>query len=135
MHRLFRAEAVYTAVVLLTVFFFLAGARFVAAGETPERIAGQSLTILRDADSVTVRQGNRVLVRYRYAKRVARPRVTEISSPDGVNVPSDLTFAWTIDAVDFWKDAADSGTQIHEKWLQLRIDRRGGSEWIVWTSF
>ncbi|NQU25136.1 MAG: PmoA family protein, partial [Candidatus Nealsonbacteria bacterium] len=128
MHRKFRAETLHAAMVLTAAFLGLAEACCVAADKAPEKIVGKSLTILRDADRVTVEQGDRILVRYRYAKNLAGPRITEINSPDGVNVPGDLMFAWTIDGVDF---GGGAGTQLHERWLELRIDRRGDREQAV----
>ncbi len=107
-----------------------------------ETIAGKTLTIVRDKQDVTVRQGQKLLVRYRYAGVPKKPYVAEMASPGGVNVlrdaPADhlhhhgLMFAWSVDGVNFWEEASpQAGSQIHRQWTDLRIDSTGGAERAV----
>jgi len=120
-----------------------------AAEEAIETVAGKTLTIVRDRQSVRVSQAGRVLLRYRYAGVPKKPYVCELTAPGGENVlrdaPADhlhhhgLMFAWSVDGVDFWSENASCGAQAHQQW-KLRIEGSGGSEkailrqQLVWQS-
>ena len=151
MHRLCPPSRVCRALLLLApILFGSAASGPTTADDAPprpprpralEEISGKTLTILRDAENVTVKHGQRVLVRYRYAGVPGKPYVSEMTSPAGINVlrrgPADrpahggLMFGWSVDEADFWNVGDDCGTQIHEKWKGLRIDSIGGSERAV----
>ena len=113
-----------------------------AAEQAAGKIAGSRLAIVRDAQNVTVRQGDQLLLRYRYAGVPKKPYVAELTSPGGVNIlldaPKDhlhhhgLMFAWGVDGVTYWAEAADSGLQVHKAWNDLRVDaRRGGGRAVL----
>ena len=104
----------------------------VMAEEAPTKIAGKQLSILPDKENVIVKQGDQLLLRYRYAGVPKKPYVAELTSPGGVNVlrdaPADhlhhhgLMFAWSVDGVDFWGEAADAGLEVHKAWEGLQVE-------------
>jgi len=104
-------------------------------------ISGDVLSIVRRQEEILVKQGDRVLVGYRYLGVPGKPYVAEMASPGGTNVlrdaPADhphhhgLMFALNIDGADFWSENDDCGRQIHEQWIDLRIDSFGGRERAV----
>jgi len=100
-------------------------------GETGEVIEGKTLAIVRDDAEVTVKQGDRVVVRYRYAGQKGRPHVSTLTSPGGNSALAELAFGWRVDGADFSGETDESGRQIHEAWETLRIDTAGGTERAV----
>lgn len=112
-----------------------------AAGEAPRKIVGKRLSILRGENDVIVKQGDQLLLRYRYGGVPKKPYVAEMTSPGGVNIlldaPSDhlhhhaLMFAWGVDKVDYWAETDDSGVQVHKGWEDLRVDSGRGPERAV----
>ena len=101
------------------------------AGETGEAIEGKTLAIVRDDAAVTVKQGDRVVVRYRYAGQTSRPHVSTATSASGNAALAELAFDWRVDGADFSGETDQSGRQIHEAWESLRIDTAGGTERAV----
>ena len=101
------------------------------AGETGAVIRGKTLAIVRDDAEVTVKQGDRVVVRYRYAGRTGRPHVTTATSPGGDSALAELAFDWRVNGADFSGENAESGRQVHQAWETLRIDTAGGTEMAV----
>ncbi|MBL7042945.1 MAG: PmoA family protein, partial [Pirellulaceae bacterium] len=112
----------------------LLGLAFVAstiAGETGEVVEGKTLAIVRDDAAVTVKQGDRVVVRYRYAGRTSRPHMSTATSPGGRPALAELAFDWRVDGADFSGETDKSGRQVHQAWETLRIDTAGGTERAV----
>ena len=142
MYRLFRVGAARWARVLLTVVLAFVCFRPAAADDAANKITGKTLTILRDEENVIVKQGDHLLLRYRYRGVPKKPYVAEMTSPGGLNVlrdaPADhlhhhaLMFAWGVDGVNFWEEhSPQAGLQIHQEWKELRIDSGGGGERAV----
>lgn len=112
-----------------------------AAEEAATKITGKRLSILRDRENVIVREGDQLLLRYRYGGVPKKPYVAEMTSPGGANIlldaPADhlhhhaLMFAWGVDGVDFWGEADGAGLQVHKAWEALRVDSRRGAERAV----
>jgi len=100
----------------------------IIAGEARKAIQGNTLTIVRDDSEVTVEQGDRVVVRYRYAGKTNRPHVSTATSPGGNSALAELAFDWRVDGADFSGETGQSGRQVHEAWEALRIDATGGTE-------
>jgi mono/diheme cytochrome c family protein len=96
-----------------------------------ERVTGKQLEIIRDKQFVSVKQGDRLLLEYRYDGVSHKPYVTQLTSPAGANVlrdaPSDhlhhhgLMFAWRVNDVNFWEEVEGSGREVHDQWRELRI--------------
>jgi len=110
------------------------------AGETREVIEGKTLAIVRDDAEVIVKQGDRVVVRYRYADETRNPHVSMLTSSGGESALTELAFGWRVDGADFSGENDESGRQVHEAWETLRIDATGGTERailrerLVWES-
>ena len=90
------------------------------AGETGEVIDGKTLAIVRDGAAVTVKQGDRVVFRYRYAGNPIRPHVSTLTSPGGDPALAELAFGWRVDGADFSGKTGESGRQVHK--VPHRID-------------
>jgi Family of unknown function (DUF6807) len=98
--------------------------------------AGQELRILPDGDTVAVRQGEQVVLRYRFRGSGRKPHVLELSAPGGANVlrdaPADhphhhgLMFACRANGVNFWEEPAGSGRQAHAGWVALCVAPAAG---------
>ncbi len=113
-----------------------------------ETVEGKTLSMLRTDEEVIVRQGDRVVMRYRYGG-VAKPYVAQMTSPGGVqflrDTPADhehhpgLMFACKVDGDDFWGEGEEFGRQTHENFT-LRIDSNGPveraviEEMLVWET-
>jgi hypothetical protein len=84
-------------------------------------VAQDSLQVAKDDSFVTVRGGDRVVLRYKYADVPYKPYVLEFCTPDGVNIvrdsPSDhlhhhgLMFAIKVDGINFWEEHMAPGLQ------------------------
>ncbi len=111
-----------------------------AAEETGTKTTGKALSIERDQRSVTVKQGDQAVLRYRYAAVPKKPYVAELTSPGGTNIvrdaPADhlhhhgLMFAWGVDGVDFWGEAQGAGVEVHKGW-DLGVETSRGAERAV----
>jgi len=76
-----------------------------------------------DGSSVTFKSGEQPLMVYRYVENPAKPYISMLYSPGGVNVlrdsPADhkhhhgLMFAVAVDGVDFWSENAKCGRQVN----------------------
>ncbi len=94
-------------------------------------LVGEQLSIARDGQHVEVRQGERLLLRYRYRGTSHKPYVEALTTPDGKNVlrdaPADhlhhhgLMLAWRVDGTNFWEEGKGSGREQHVEWDELRI--------------
>jgi len=101
-------------------------------------VAGQGLTVAEDGDTVAVRQGSRVVLRYRWKSVPYKPYVQELATPGGVNVlrdaPADhlhhhgLMFAVRADGVNFWEETTGAGREVHEAWVARELLPAGGGQ-------
>ncbi len=90
---------------------------------------------------VTVRQGTRPLLEYRYAEVPMKPCVSRWFTPNGRNILRDsphdhkhhhaMMFAVAVEGVDFWSENAACGRQQHRS-----IERLPGGfvEQLLWTA-
>lgn len=104
--------------------------------------------IVVDANSLAVREGGDVLLRYHYREVPFKPCVHELFTPGGVNVlldaPPDhlhhhaLMFACAVNNVDFWGEAPMPpgghfkplpGTQQHLGWTDVAVTGPAGHRW------
>jgi len=129
-------------IVLLLVFGFLALSN-TALAEEPMRIA-------MEANSVSVHQGKRSLLCYRYDDVPFKPYVQQLYSPGGINVLRDaphdhlhhhaLMYAIAVDGVNFWEEQTGPGRQLHKRFSDMRIGKNGDklqagfSEQIDWIN-
>jgi hypothetical protein len=112
-----------------------------AAEDAATEVTGKRLSILRGQEDVIVREGDQLLLRYRYRGVPKKPYVAEMTSPGGVNIlldaPADhlhhhgLMFAWGVDGVSFWAEAKDCGLEVHKAWEELGVESRLGAEQAV----
>ena len=111
-----------TVLLLLALFFLILSNT--ALAEEPMRI-----TI--EADAVSVKQGQRSLLCYRYADVPFKPYVQQLYSPSGINVLRDaphdhlhhhaLMYAVAVDGVNFWEEQTEPGRQLHRRFSDVRI--------------
>jgi len=116
-------------VLLLLAFVFLALSNTVLA-EEPMRIT-------MEANSVSVNQGQRSLLCYRYDDVPFKPYVQQLFSPGGINVLRDaphdhlhhhaLMYAVAVDGVNFWEEQTEPGRQLHKLFGDMTIDKDGGA--------
>jgi hypothetical protein len=121
LHRITRALAALLAVALPAA---------VGLAADPAA-AGRQLCILQEDGAVAVKQGDQLLLRYRYQGAGRKPYVAELTAPGGANVlrdaPADhrhhhgLMFACRVNGVNFWEEPADGGRQVHAAWVALRV--------------
>jgi hypothetical protein len=81
------------------------------------------LQVVKDDSSVTVKRGDRSVLKYLYSKVPYKPYVSELYTPSGINVIRDsppdhkhhhgLMFAIKVDGVNFWEEANSPGTEKH----------------------
>ncbi len=122
------------------VGLLLAGISSWAAEPNQETIAGKELTMLRDQEHVAIKQGQQLLLRYRYHGSSHKPYVKELSAPGLGNIlrdaPADhlhhhgLMFAVRVNGVNFWEETPASGKEVH-KTLRLAISKNTGTEAAV----
>ncbi len=95
------------------------------------------LRIARDDSTLSIYDGNRLVLRYRYADVPMKPYVDELVSPAGVQVlrdsPSDhkhhhgLMYALAVDKVDFWAEFnAQYGKELHRSLGDVKATARDG---------
>jgi hypothetical protein len=112
--------------------------------------AEEPMRITIEADSVSVNQGQRSLLCYRYEDVPFKPYVQKLFSPSGINVLRDaphdhlhhhaLMYAVAVDGVNFWEEQTEPGRQLHKRFDDMRIDRSdetpqaGFSEQIDWIN-
>ena len=110
-------------------------------GEKPE--VKERLQVQVDATEITLTQGERTVLQYRYTDVPFKPYVRALYSPNGLNVlldaPSDhlhhhgLMFAVGIDDVHFWAEDARAGKQMHTNTsVDVREDRAAFSALLPW---
>jgi hypothetical protein len=92
--------------------------------------AAAELQVVRDASTISVQDGNRVVFRYRYADVPLKPYADQLVSPAGVQVlrdsPSDhkhhhgLMYAMAVDGVNFWEEHLPTSGRQRQKSIALR---------------
>jgi hypothetical protein len=110
-------------ILLLLALFFLTLSN-TALAEEPIRIT-------MEADAVSVKQGQRSLLCYRYEDVPFKPYVQQLYSPSGINVLRDaphdhlhhhaLMYAVAVDGVNFWEEQTEPGRQLHKRFSDVRI--------------
>ena len=88
---------------------------------TSHASADDGVRIVKDNSTVSIFDGDRPVLRYRYNDVPMKPYVDELFTPDGVQVlldaPSDhkhhhgLMFALFVEGVNFWEESADNSGQ------------------------
>ena len=112
-------------VAVLLFFLMLSDTAF---GEEPMRIT-------MEADAVSIYQGQRNLLCYRYESVPFKPYVQQLYSLGRINVLRDaphdhlhhhaLMYAVAVDGVNFWEEQTDPGRQLHKRFSDMRIDKNG----------
>ncbi len=104
-----------------------------ASAQPKDEVAsGKELVCQRDQEYVTVKQGDQLLLRYRYLGSSHKPYVKELTAPGLGNIlrdaPADhlhhhgLMFAVRVNGVNFWEETPASGKEVHKK-LRLAIPK------------
>jgi hypothetical protein len=108
---------------------------------TPE--AKERLQVQVDATEITLKQGERAVLQYRYTDVPFKPYVKALYSPNGLNVVLDappdhlhhhgLMFALAVDDVHFWAEDAQAGKQMHTNTsVDVRDDLASFSALLSW---
>ena len=121
---------------------------FLALSDTA--FAQEPMRIAIEADAVSVRQGQRSLLCYRYEDVPFKPYVQQLYSPSGINVLRDaphdhlhhhaLMYAVAVDGVNFWEEQTEPGRQVHKSFGDMNIDKNvdtpgaGFTEQIDWIN-
>ena len=129
-------------ILLLLVLFFLTASNTV--------IAEELMSITMEEDTVSIHQGKRNLLCYRYEDVPFKPYVQQLFSPGGINVLRDaphdhlhhhaLMYAVAVDGVNFWEEQTEPGRQLHKSFNDMKIDKDGDipqagfSEQIDWIN-
>ena len=120
-------------ILSLFLFVLLRGdlARGAEGQASVVRIASGQREIIYDDQLVTVKNGDRLLLEYRFKDVSHKPYVSQLTSPQGVNIvrdaPADhlhhhgLMFAWRVNGVNFWEEVEESGRELHDGWNDIRI--------------
>jgi Family of unknown function (DUF6807) len=117
---------------------------------TANAAGAQPMRITLDADTLSIYQGGRVLLHYRYENVPFKPYVKELFSPQGVNILQDappghphhhgLMFAVAVDGVNFWEEQKAPGRQEHLRFSQVKVGKSdetpcaGFTEHIDWIN-
>ncbi len=117
----------------ILVVIGIVGAALTAAGAPPPESSVDTLTVVQEGNSVWVRQGERVLLRYRFGEVPYKPYVEELYTPDGIDIlrdsPSDhkhhhaLMYAIKVDGANFWEEHNAPGRQAHRGLSNLKTGR------------
>ena len=112
-------------VVLTLTMGFLAMANK-ASAEDPLRVT-------TEAETVSIYEGQHLLLRYRYDNVPFKACVQQLFSPQGVNIlrdaPADhqhhhaLMFAVAVDGVNFWEEQREPGRQVHHRFSEVRVGK------------
>ena len=96
-------------------------------------LAEEPMRITVEADTVSVNQGQRNLLCYRYDDVPFKPYVQQLYSPNGINVLRDaphdhlhhhaLMYAVAVDGVNFWEEQTEPGRQMHKRFDDIRIGK------------
>ena len=113
-----------------------------AAAAKPEQV---SLRIVQDRNAVSVLDGDRLLLEYRYGDVPFKPYVSQLFTPGGVNVLRDaphdhlhhhaMMYAIAVDGVDFWAEnpEREPGKQVHRSLEGFSTPRRGPARLASFT--
>jgi len=103
----------------------------------------ETMRITMEADSVSVHRGQRSLACYRYEGVPFKPYVQQLYSPGGINVLRDaphdhlhhhaLMYAVAVDGVNFWEEQTEPGRQLHKRFDDMRIDKKGDTSQAGFT--
>jgi hypothetical protein len=98
-------------------------------------LAANPMRVVMDQNVVSLYEDDNVLLRYSYKDVPFKPYVKELFTPGGVNVlldaPADhlhhhaLMFAVTADGVNFWEEQQAPGRQVHQRFDEVKVERRG----------
>lgn len=87
--------------------------------------------------AVTVKDGDRLLLEYLFAKVPFKPYVRQVLSPGGVNVARDqvadhihhhgLMYAIKVDGVNFWEETPACGKELHKGWAGVKTAAQDGA--------
>ncbi len=108
---------------------------------TPE--STERLQVQVDATEITLKQGERTVLQYRYTDVPFKPYVRTLYSPNGLNVVLDappdhlhhhgLMFALAVNDVHFWAEDAHAGKQMHTNTsVDVRDDLAAFSALLPW---
>jgi hypothetical protein len=96
-------------------------------------LAEELIRINMDANTLSVNQGQRNLLCYRYGDVPFKPYVQQLYSPGGINVLRDaphdhlhhhaLMYAVAVDGLNFWEEQNASGRQQHKRFGDMKIDQ------------
>ena len=134
----------------VTVLFIICSAALAArVSATDTNAAG--LRFVQDSSTMSILDGNRPILRYRYAGVPKKPYVDQLFSPSGVQIlrdsPSDhkhhhgLMFALSVDGINFWEEHfANSGREVQKSLTSIKdvlpdgIVRVGFGEDLDWVA-
>ncbi len=108
-----------------TTLFILAVILFSVSASAAE------LQMKQESNTVSVFDGNRLVLRYRYADVAKKPYVDQLFTPTGVQIlrdsPDDhkhhhaLMYALAVDGVNFWEEhEANSGRELHKTFPEIK---------------
>jgi hypothetical protein len=93
--------------------------------------ADLTMKVVVDAKTVSITDGDRPVLRYRYGDVKFKPYVDELRTPSGVQILRDaphdhlhhhgLMFAVAVDGVNYWEEKTASGKQNHRTMGGIRI--------------
>jgi hypothetical protein len=102
-----------------------------------------SFKVVVDSANVSIMDGDRSILRYRYADVPFKPYVDELRTPNGVQVLRDaphdhlhhhgLMFAVAVDGVNFWEEKETSGRQKHIRFTDVGLGDALGQQYTSFT--
>ena len=108
-----------------------------------DEAATAPLGITADKTSVTIRDGDRPLLRYQRTANPMKPYVQQLFSPSGINVLRDsphdhvhhhaLMYAVGVDGVDFWSETEQCGRQQPQSLSGMKSAVENGVPWAGFT--
>ncbi len=105
--------------------------------------AQDRLEIMAGPKAVSVREGDKQLLRYRYGDVAYKPYADRFFTPRGVNILRDsphdhvhhhaLMYAVKVDGVNFWEEQQAPGREQHRAFSNLHVDRRDDHDVATFT--
>jgi hypothetical protein len=127
-----KGEAVMVRFRIVTILIFLT-LGFLVLSNTG--LAEEPMCITIDANSVSINEGQRNLLCYRYEDVPFKPYVQKLFTPSGINVLRDaphdhlhhhaLMYAVAVDGVNFWEEQNEPGRQLHKCFDDMGIGKDG----------
>jgi hypothetical protein len=127
-----KGEAVMVRFRIVTVLIFLTLGFLMLSGRG---FAEEPMCITIDANSVSIGEGQRNLLCYRYEDVPFKPYVQKLFMPSGINVLRDaphdhlhhhaLMYAVAVDGVNFWEEQNEPGRQLHKCFDDMGIGKDG----------